>query len=96
MLAYKKICFDSQISSKATRVTKLIKRVKDYSYTERVEKLGLTTLLKIRMRDNLNETFKIINEISNSNNRYSVTFLPKLEIYCQGRFQKLSVLNNWT
>ena len=32
------------------RVTKIIKRRKDYNYKERLEKLGLTTLLERRMR----------------------------------------------
>ena len=41
-------------------VTKLIKRVKDYNYRERLEKLGLTILLERTMEDNLMETFKII------------------------------------
>ena len=43
------------------RVTKRIKRVKGLI----LEKLGLTTLLERRMRGDLTETFKIINEISN-------------------------------
>ena len=46
------------------RETKVIKRVKDYSYWERLEKLGLTNLLERRKRGNLIETFKIINWIS--------------------------------
>ena len=40
------------------------KKRKDYSYRERVEKLGLSTLLERRMRCNLIETFKIVNGIS--------------------------------
>ena len=47
------------------RVTKLIKRVEKISNRERSEKLGLITLLKRRMREDLTETFKIINGISN-------------------------------
>ena len=47
------------------RVTKIIKRSKkNYSYTERVEKLKLMTSLERRMRGNLIETFKITNGIS--------------------------------
>ena len=46
--------------------TQLIKRVKDYSYRERLEKIGLTTLLEKKVgRGDLTETFKIINGISN-------------------------------
>ena len=45
------------------------KRVKDYSYRERLEKLGLTTLLE-RMKSDLNEIFKIINEISNNGRHF--------------------------
>ena len=41
------------------------KKVKDYSYRERLEKLGFTTLLERRMRGDLIKTFKIISEISN-------------------------------
>ena len=42
------------------RVTKLIKKVKDYSYRVRWE----NTLLERRMKGDLIETFKIINGIS--------------------------------
>ena len=47
------------------RVTKTIKRVKAYSYLERLERLGLTTLLERRMRGDLIEAFKMINGIFN-------------------------------
>ena len=47
------------------RVTKIIKRVKDYINRERSENLELTTFLEKRIRDHLIETFKIINGISN-------------------------------
>ena len=39
------------------RVTKLLKRVKDYSYCERLDKLGLTALRERWMGGNLKETF---------------------------------------
>ena len=42
------------------KVTKIIKRVKDDYYRERLEKLRLTPLLKRRMRDVLIDTFKIL------------------------------------
>ena len=58
-----------------------IQRVKDYSYRERLEKLGLTTLLERRMRSDLIETFKIINGISNYG-RYLFNISPKTGIYC--------------
>ena len=47
------------------RVIKVIKRVKDYSYWERLEKIGLPTFLERRTRSDLIVTFKIINRISN-------------------------------
>ena len=46
-------------------MTKIIKKVYDYNYRERLEKCGLTTLLERRMREDLIETFKIIGGISN-------------------------------
>ena len=42
------------------RERKIIKRIKDFSYWERLEKIGLTTLLERRMRDDLIEIFKIM------------------------------------
>ena len=42
------------------RERKIIKRIKDFSYRERLEKIGLTTLLERRMRDDLIEIFKIM------------------------------------
>ena len=47
------------------RVTKITKMIKDYSYRQRLQKLGLTTLLERRIKDELIETFKIIDGISN-------------------------------
>ena len=72
--------------------TKSDKVIKDYSYKERVQKLGLTILLERRMRDDLIETFKIINGISDG--KHSI-FLLELEIYSQDRFQKLNLPINW-
>ena len=46
------------------RVTKIIKGVKNHSYKERSEKLGLTTLLERKTRCDLIEISKIINGIS--------------------------------
>ena len=46
-------------------MVKMIKKEKDYNDRERLEKLGLTILVERRMRDDLIETFKIINGISN-------------------------------
>ena len=45
--------------------TKIIKRLKHYSYGERLEKLEWTTLLERKMRDEQITIFKIINGISN-------------------------------
>ena len=52
------------------RVTKLIKRVKDYSYGEKLEELEITTKQERRMRGDLIETFKLINGISNNSQLY--------------------------
>ena len=50
----------SRLEGIQRKVTKLIKRVKDYSYRNKLEKLELTTILEIRMRGDLIETFKIM------------------------------------
>ena len=63
------------------------------SNRERLEKLGLTTLLERIMRGDLIETLKI-NEITNYGSHFFI-FSLELEIYCQYRFQKLSQLTNW-
>ena len=54
-----------EIGGHTKKSDNIIKRVKDYTYSERLEKLGLTTLLERRMRNHLIETFKIINGITN-------------------------------
>ena len=46
-------------------MTKIIKEINDYSYREKLEKIGLTILLEKRMRRDLIEIFKMINGISN-------------------------------
>ena len=53
-----------KLESVQRKVTRLISDLKDLSYKERLESLGLTTLLERRMRVDLIETFKIINGIS--------------------------------
>ena len=55
-------------------MTKIIKKLKDYSYKERLKKLGLTTLLERRMRDDLIEAFNIINGILNYGNFFFFFF----------------------
>ena len=55
-------------------------------------KLGSTTLLEKRLRGDLIETFQMINGISFVD--IFTIFLLKLEIYCQDRLQKLSLLTN--
>ena len=77
-----------RLESIQVRVKIQIKRVKDYSYTKRLEELGKTTLLEKIMKGDLIETFKIINGISNYS-RHFVTFLLVLKIYCQDRFPQL-------
>ena len=74
------------------RVTKIIKRVKNYSYRERWREIKIT-LLERRTRGDLIETFKVINGISNYN-RHLRNIPLELEIYCQDRFQKQS-LHYW-
>ena len=39
-------------------MTKIIKKVKHYNYSECLKKLGLITLLERRMRAELSKTFK--------------------------------------
>ena len=58
-----------------------------------MKKLGLTTLLERKMSGDLIETFKIINGIS-YHGRHFFNIFPQTGIYCQGRFQKLSLLTN--
>ena len=60
------------------------KKVKDYSYWERLEKLGLISQLERRMRGDLIETFKIIeflNMVDIFFFFFFSVFLFKLEIY---------------
>ena len=53
-----------------------------------MEKLESTTLLIIRMRRNLIETFKMINRISNYCRHFFFILLLELKIHCQSRFKK--------
>ena len=50
-------CVIMRLKDIQKRVRKIIKRVKDYIYRERLYKLGLTTLLERRMRSDLMESF---------------------------------------
>ena len=75
------------------RVTKIIKKEKDYSYRERLEKLGLTTLLERRLRGELVESLEIINGISNYDWHF-FNISIELEIYGQGRFEKINLRIN--
>ena len=47
------------------------------------------------MRGDLNETFKIINGITNFDRHFFSVFLIEIEIYSQNRFQKLSLQVSW-
>ena len=60
------------------RVIKIIKRIKDYSYRERITKLKLTSLQGRRITASLTETFKIINGIFNYA-RYFLNISPRTE-----------------
>ena len=80
-------------------MTKLIRRVKDYSYRERLEELGLITLLERRMRGYLIENFKIINVISNYDRHFfnispqSGNLMSRSNVMARGfRFMPLSLV----
>ena len=73
-------------------MTKMIKTVKDYSYKKRLGKFGLTALQERRKRIDLIETFKIMEFLIMVD---VLIYFLELEIYCQDRFQKLSLLTNW-
>ena len=47
------------------KVTRAISGLRDFTYKQRLESLGLTTLLERRMRGDLIETFKILNNKNN-------------------------------
>ena len=53
----------SEIEKIQRRATKMIKNIKDLSYSERLRKLGLPTLEYRRRRADMIETFKIIHGI---------------------------------
>ena len=53
----------SEIEKIQRRATKMIKNIKDHSYSERLLKLGLPTLEYRRRRADMIETFKIIHGI---------------------------------
>ena len=53
-----------------------MKRLKDYYNRERLVELGSSTLQQRRIRDNLIETFKIINGIFNYGWHFSIFSLP--------------------
>ena len=55
--------------------TRMIDGMDDLSYKERLNKLGLTTLLERRMRGDLIETYKILN----GHNKYGTDFLLNFE-----------------
>ena len=74
------------------KVTKIINRVKDYCSRKRLDKWGLSTLLEKHNERLSNGNFQN-NGISNYAKHFSI-FLLELEIYCQGSFQKLSLLTN--
>ena len=75
------------------RVTKIIKRVKDYSYRERFEKFGLITSLERNMRADLIETVKIDNGISNYG-RYFFNISPQTENLLR-QISKTKLQINW-
>ena len=52
------------------RATKLIPNMRHKSYEERIECLGLTTLKTRRLRGQLIQAFKIINQFDKVNAKY--------------------------
>ena len=71
-----------------------IKRVKDYSYRERLEKLGLTILLERRIRGDLIETFKIIKEISSYGRHFFLNiFFLNWKFTVKAGFKKFNQLD---
>ena len=68
------------------RMTKIIQRLNDYSFMEGYEKLEKNTLPERRIRNNPNETFKIMEFVM----AFFQYFL-QLKIFSQNRFQKLSL-----
>ena len=52
------------------KITRVVKGLENLTYKNRLESLGLTTLLERRMRGDLIETFKIINGISKYGNEF--------------------------
>ena len=74
------------------RATKQLKREKDYSYSERFEKFGLSTFLERRMRADLIETFKIIDGISN-HGRYIFDISPWTENLLSRQISKTKSIN---
>ena len=72
----------------------ILKKVKDYSCRERIEKIKFSTLLERRLRVELRETFKMIIGITNYGRHFWI-FLLKLEIHCQDRFEMNFFLREW-
>ena len=67
---------------------------KNNKESKKLQLQGEIREIRINYFTNLIETFKIINGIFNLGRHYSI-FLLELEIYCQHKFQKLSLLTNW-
>ena len=81
----------SQFSDYTSRPSLRIKKSdKIIKIVDKLDKLGLSTL----QESDLIKTFKIISGISNYA-RYFLIYLLELEIYCQDKFQKLSLWFNW-
>ena len=57
--------FILKLESIQRKVTRAISGLRDFTYKQRLESLGLTTLLERRMRGDLIETFKILNNKNN-------------------------------
>jgi hypothetical protein len=74
-----------QIENVQRRATKLVKNIKHLSYSERIKYLGLPSLQYRRMRSDLVETYKIINNIDKVD---SNTVFPRNEEDINIRYTK--------
>ena len=75
-------------------MTKIIKRFNYYSYSERLEKIGSSTLLERRMSANLIGTFKMINQISN-HGRHFFNISPRTENLLSRQISKIKSTNQF-
>ena len=71
------------------RATKMIPKLRHMSYANRMESLGILSLEKRRIRGDLIETFKIMNEIDKVDTTHFFTKTPTTHITTRGHPMKL-------